>query len=93
MSNLEIIQVSVREYDFVFITYVCVGLCVFGPKARVMQSLGQALEIEVFDKDEGNNDDKLGRWVRGDAGAGAGAVGGGGHRRGGTGGGRLLTIV
>ncbi|XP_026324358.1 extended synaptotagmin-2-B isoform X2 [Hyposmocoma kahamanoa] len=30
-------------------------------EARVMQSVGQALEIEVFDKDEGNNDDKLGR--------------------------------
>ncbi|XP_063393693.1 extended synaptotagmin-2-A isoform X2 [Cydia fagiglandana] len=30
-------------------------------EARVMQSLGQALEIEVLDKDEGNEDDKLGR--------------------------------
>ncbi|XP_053600773.1 extended synaptotagmin-2-A isoform X2 [Plodia interpunctella] len=30
-------------------------------EARVMQSLGQALEIELFDKDDGNNDDKLGR--------------------------------
>ncbi|XP_038208671.1 extended synaptotagmin-2-A isoform X2 [Zerene cesonia] len=30
-------------------------------EARVMQSLGQALEIEVFDKDDSNNDDKLGR--------------------------------
>ncbi|XP_050673440.1 extended synaptotagmin-1 isoform X9 [Leptidea sinapis] len=30
-------------------------------EARVMQSLGQALEIEVFDRDEGNDDDKLGR--------------------------------
>lgn len=28
-----------------------------------MQSLGQALEIEVLDKDDGNDDDKLGRWV------------------------------
>lgn len=28
-----------------------------------MQSIGQALEVEVFDKDEGNDDDKLGRWV------------------------------
>ncbi|XP_059048982.1 extended synaptotagmin-1 isoform X2 [Achroia grisella] len=33
----------------------------FWCEARVMQSLGQALEIEVFDKDEGNNDDHLGR--------------------------------
>lgn len=31
-------------------------------QARIMQSLGQLLEIEVFDKDEGNDDDKLGRW-------------------------------
>lgn len=30
-------------------------------EARIMQSLGQALEIEVLDKDEGNNDDKLGK--------------------------------
>ncbi|XP_061711606.1 extended synaptotagmin-2-A isoform X3 [Cydia pomonella] len=30
-------------------------------EARIMQSLGQALEIEVLDKDEGNEDDKLGR--------------------------------
>ncbi|KAL0895629.1 hypothetical protein ABMA27_011718 [Loxostege sticticalis] len=30
-------------------------------EARVMQSLGQALEIELLDKDEGNTDDKLGR--------------------------------
>ncbi|XP_013193141.2 extended synaptotagmin-2 isoform X2 [Amyelois transitella] len=30
-------------------------------EARVMHSLGQALEIEVFDKDDGNDDDKLGR--------------------------------
>lgn len=30
-------------------------------QARIMQSLGQLLEIEVFDKDEGNDDDKLGR--------------------------------
>ncbi|XP_072935916.1 NAD(P) transhydrogenase, mitochondrial [Epargyreus clarus] len=29
-------------------------------EARIMQSVGQALEIEVFDKDEGNDDDKLG---------------------------------
>lgn len=29
-----------------------------------MQSMGQALDIEVLDKDEGNNDDKLGRWVQ-----------------------------
>ncbi|XP_049887465.1 extended synaptotagmin-2-A isoform X2 [Pectinophora gossypiella] len=29
-------------------------------EARIM-SVGQALEVEVFDKDEGNNDDKLGR--------------------------------
>lgn len=28
-----------------------------------MHSMGQVLEIEVFDKDEGNDDDKLGRWV------------------------------
>nr|XP_021182489.2 extended synaptotagmin-1 isoform X2 [Helicoverpa armigera] len=33
----------------------------FWCEARIMQSLGQALEIEVFDKDEGNNDDKLGK--------------------------------
>lgn len=33
----------------------------FGVKARIMQSIGQALEVEVFDKDEGNDDDKLGR--------------------------------
>ncbi|XP_047523309.1 extended synaptotagmin-2-B isoform X2 [Pieris napi] len=33
----------------------------FWCEARVMQSLGQALEIEVFDKDDGNDDDKLGR--------------------------------
>ncbi|CAH2237449.1 jg12785 [Pararge aegeria aegeria] len=33
----------------------------FWCEARIMQSLGQALEIEVFDKDEGNDDDKLGR--------------------------------
>lgn len=33
----------------------------FWCEARIMQSLGQALEIEVFDKDEGNNDDHLGR--------------------------------
>ncbi|XP_052737344.1 extended synaptotagmin-1 isoform X2 [Bicyclus anynana] len=33
----------------------------FWCEARIMQSLGQALDIEVFDKDEGNNDDKLGR--------------------------------
>ncbi|CAH0600288.1 unnamed protein product [Chrysodeixis includens] len=30
-------------------------------EARIMQTLGQALEIEVFDKDEGNDDDKLGK--------------------------------
>lgn len=36
-------------------------VCAFGAKARVMQSLGQALEIELLDKDEGNTDDKLGR--------------------------------
>ncbi|XP_026484937.1 extended synaptotagmin-2 isoform X2 [Vanessa tameamea] len=30
-------------------------------EARIMQSLGQTLDIEVFDKDEGNDDDKLGR--------------------------------
>ncbi|XP_028175061.1 extended synaptotagmin-2 isoform X2 [Ostrinia furnacalis] len=30
-------------------------------EARVMQSMGQALDIEVLDKDEGTNDDKLGR--------------------------------
>lgn len=47
--------------DFVFLTYVCVGLCACGIQARIMQSLGQALEIEVLDKDEGNNDDKLGK--------------------------------
>ncbi|CAG9575905.1 unnamed protein product [Danaus chrysippus] len=33
----------------------------FWCEARIMQSLGQALDIEVFDKDEGNDDDKLGR--------------------------------
>ncbi|XP_073945222.1 extended synaptotagmin-like protein 2 isoform X2 [Choristoneura fumiferana] len=33
----------------------------FWCEARIMQSLGQALEIEVFDKDEGNDDDELGR--------------------------------
>ncbi|GBP31229.1 Extended synaptotagmin-2 [Eumeta japonica] len=33
----------------------------FWCEARIMQTLGQALEIEVLDKDEGNNDDKLGR--------------------------------
>ncbi|XP_035429622.2 extended synaptotagmin-1 isoform X2 [Spodoptera frugiperda] len=33
----------------------------FWCEARIMQSLGQALEIEVFDKDEGNDDDKLGK--------------------------------
>ncbi|KAH9634120.1 hypothetical protein HF086_001322 [Spodoptera exigua] len=54
------LQVS-YEQDFVFLTYVCVGLCACGIQARIMQSLGQALEIEVFDKDEGNNDDKLGK--------------------------------
>ncbi|CAG9782940.1 unnamed protein product [Diatraea saccharalis] len=30
-------------------------------EARVMQALGQTLDIEVYDKDDGNNDDKLGR--------------------------------
>ncbi|XP_045760573.1 extended synaptotagmin-1 isoform X3 [Maniola jurtina] len=35
----------------------------FWCEARIMQSLGQALEIEVFDKDEGNDDDKLGRCI------------------------------
>ncbi|XP_041974230.1 NAD(P) transhydrogenase, mitochondrial [Aricia agestis] len=29
-------------------------------EARIIQSLGQMLDIEVFDKDEGNDDDKLG---------------------------------
>nr|XP_032522304.1 extended synaptotagmin-2-B isoform X6 [Danaus plexippus plexippus] len=33
----------------------------FWCEARIMQTLGQALDIEVFDKDEGNDDDKLGR--------------------------------
>ncbi|KPJ13658.1 Extended synaptotagmin-2 [Papilio machaon] len=33
----------------------------FWCEARIMQTLGQALEIDVFDKDEGNDDDKLGR--------------------------------
>ncbi|KAL4715269.1 hypothetical protein ACJJTC_007851 [Scirpophaga incertulas] len=33
----------------------------FWCEARVMQSMGQALEIEVLDKDDGNDDDKLGR--------------------------------
>ncbi|XP_075981979.1 extended synaptotagmin-like protein 2 isoform X2 [Anticarsia gemmatalis] len=33
----------------------------FWCEARIMQSLGQALEVEVFDKDEGNDDDKLGK--------------------------------
>ncbi|KAG6452558.1 hypothetical protein O3G_MSEX007730 [Manduca sexta] len=30
-------------------------------EARIMYSLGQTLDIEVFDKDEGNDDDKLGK--------------------------------
>ncbi|CAB3248355.1 unnamed protein product [Arctia plantaginis] len=30
-------------------------------EARIMQILGQVLEIEVFDKDEGNDDDELGK--------------------------------
>ncbi|KOB67290.1 putative ca2+-dependent phospholipid-binding protein synaptotagmin required for synaptic vesicle, partial [Operophtera brumata] len=34
--------------------------CLRGTQARIMHSMGQALEIEVFDKDEGNDDDKLG---------------------------------
>ncbi|CAH0722662.1 unnamed protein product, partial [Brenthis ino] len=29
-------------------------------EARIMQTLGQTLDVEVFDKDEGNDDDKLG---------------------------------
>ncbi|CAH2068753.1 unnamed protein product, partial [Iphiclides podalirius] len=33
----------------------------FWCEARIMQTLGQSLEIELFDKDEGNDDDKLGR--------------------------------
>lgn len=33
----------------------------FWCEARIMQSMGQTLEVEVFDKDEGNDDDKLGR--------------------------------
>lgn len=33
----------------------------FWCEARIMQSLGQMLDIEVFDKDEGNDDDKLGK--------------------------------
>lgn len=37
------------------------GSCAFHTKARIMQSLGQMLDIEVFDKDEGNDDDKLGK--------------------------------
>lgn len=43
---------------------LCVGLSASGVQARVMQSMGQALEVEVLDKDEGSTDDKLGRWVR-----------------------------
>lgn len=58
---LKCFQVSSYEQDFVFLTYVCVGLCACGIQARIMQSLGQALEIEVLDKDEGNDDDKLGK--------------------------------
>lgn len=46
-----------------------------------MQSLGQALEIEVFDKDEGNDDDELGRWVPRVAGRGRRAVAGAGCMR------------
>lgn len=55
-------------------------------QARIMHAMGQVLEIEVLDKDEGNDDDKLGRWVsntqqwggawrRGGAGRGLGVVG------------------
>ncbi|CAG9107919.1 unnamed protein product [Plutella xylostella] len=33
----------------------------FWCEARIMQSLGQTLDIQVLDKDEGNDDDKLGR--------------------------------
>ncbi|RVE51442.1 hypothetical protein evm_003843 [Chilo suppressalis] len=32
----------------------------FWCEARIMQALGQTLDIEVLDKDDGNNDDKLG---------------------------------
>lgn len=44
--------------------HLCLLGTLFGEQARIMQTLGQALDIEVFDKDEGNDDDKLGRWVR-----------------------------
>lgn len=47
--------------NMILFSYLCLRRPLRVWQARIMQSLGQTLDIQVLDKDEGNDDDKLGR--------------------------------